>query len=819
MKALATRHRSLPARPRAIALSIHLMLAGAAGVALLQPVVAQAAEPAKSYAIPAGPLGDVLAQFAAQAGVKLSFDPALLAGQRSAGLQGSYSVNDGFARILSGSGYELAAMGNGAYTLRKAPQGSSTTLPAVTVTAQADNGLPGAYAGGQVAKGGRLGLLGSTNFMDTPFNQTSYTAEVIEDQQARSLSDLLINDPSVRLSSARTNINEDFSIRGFTVASQDVAFNGMYGLMPFFRVPIEMAERVEVLKGPSSLLNGMPPSGNVGGAINITPKRAGNDPLNRITASYLSESIFGMHADIGRRFGTNKEFGVRFNAAYRDGDTTLDKQQQTDQVYSLGLDYQGERLRASLDVIYQDQNINRVVRQFMAGPALTAMPKAPDSSLNYPGYGRSRTDDKTVVARAEYDVNDSVTVYGGVGKRDHNMDAIAGNPTLLNTAGDFTDEQRPSAPTGLGAAWQLYKVNNRSYEAGADVRFTTGSVKHKLALNYSKVETKTDIDFDTAWPVRPSNIYHPIYTPTPSLGNAVGDTSINYRNYSDNTLTSYAIADTLAFHDDKIKLTVGARHQNVKSQAYNFMTGAPLPGGDYDESKITPVVGIVYQPQSNLSLYANYIEGLSPGSKAPLPMTTVIPPIKTKQYEVGTKVDWGKFATTFSLFQIERPSAGLNAASTSYGLNGEQRNRGAEFNIFGEVARNVRMLGGLTLMDSTLTKTTIEANEGNDAVAVPRMQANLGVDWDNSLAPGVGLNARVVYTGKQYADPANNLKMPSWTRFDIGARYKTKFGEKPVILRANIENVFDKNYWAASNEGYIYIGMPRTLLLSATMDF
>src|SRR5690606_22674262 len=154
------------------------------------------------------------AQFAAQTGTKLSFDPALVAGRRSNGLQGSYGVNEGFARILSGSGYELAALGNGAYTLRKAPQGS-TTLPAVTVTAAAD-GLPAAYAGGQVAKGGRLGLLGNSNFLDTPFNQTSYTAETIEDQQARSLSDLLVNDPSVRLASARTNINEDFSIRGFT---------------------------------------------------------------------------------------------------------------------------------------------------------------------------------------------------------------------------------------------------------------------------------------------------------------------------------------------------------------------------------------------------------------------------------------------------------------------------------------------------------------------------------------------------------------------------------------------------------------------------
>jgi iron complex outermembrane recepter protein len=804
MKAHATSPRPLSLRPRAIALSIHLMLTGAVGAALLQPPSVQAAEPARSYAIPAGTLGEVLAQFAAQAAVKLAFDPALVSGQRSSGLQGSYTVNEGFARILSGSGYELAALGNGAYTLRKAPQGNAATLPAVTVTGQADNGLPQAYAGSQVAKGGRLGLLGNTNFMDTPFNQTSYTAETIEDQQARSLSDLLINDPSVRLSSARTNINEDFSIRGFTVASQDVAFNGMYGLMPHFRVPIEMAERVEVLKGPSSLLNGMPPSGNVGGAINITPKRAGNDPLTRLTASHLSDSIYGMHADIGRRFGANKEFGVRFNAAYRDGDTAIDKQKQTDQVYSLGLDYQGERLRASLDVMNQDQNINRVVRQFTAGPALTEMPKAPDSSLNYPGYGRSHATDNMVVARAEYDVSDTVTVYGGIGKRKHTMDALAGNVSLLNRAGDFT-----STP-----AWQVFKVDSTSYDLGADVRFVTGAVKHKVALNYSRVEQNQEIYFDfTSWTARNSNIFNPVYSDTPG----VSGMSANTVRYNQSTLSSYALADTLSFLDDKLKLTVGARRQTVEAQAYNFMTGAPLPEGKYDESKVTPVAGIVYQPQKNLAFYANYIEGLSQGPVKAPPSPAALPPLKTKQYEIGTKVDWGRFATTVSLFQIERPSAGL--VGTELKENGEQRNRGLEFNVFGEIARNVRMLGGLALMDGKLTKTPGGANDGNAPIAVPRMQANLGIDWDNSLAPGVGLNARVVHTGEQYADAANRLELPAWTRFDIGARYKTKFGEKPLTLRANIENVFDKNYWASSNEGYMYVGMPRTLLLSATMDF
>lgn len=757
----------------------------------------------RQYDIAAGSLAESLSRFAAAAGVTLAFDASQLSGLRSPGLHGQYTVTTGFARLLAGSGYEALPTGGQRYSLRRAPaETGETSLQPVTVTAQGATGsaLAATYAGGQVAAGGRLGLLGNTHFMETPFNQTSYTAEVIAEQQARSLSDLLVNDPSVRQSSARTNINEDFSIRGFTVSSADVAVSGLYGLMPHFRVPVEMAERVEVLKGPSALLNGMPPSGNVGGAINIVPKRAGNDPLTRLTTSHVGDGIFGMHADIGRRFGENKEFGVRVNAAYRDGDTTIDKQAQKDEVYSLALDYQGERLRATLDVVYQDQDIDHVVRQFMAVPTLTAMPKAPDNKLNYPGSGRSRADDKAVIGRVEYDLSDNVSVYGGFGTHEHNLDAIAGNPMLQNSAGDFT----------YSPAWQIFRVKSKSGEIGADARFKTGPVSHKLSLNYSRIRQDQSIDFDTFFAARTSNIFNPVYTATPDTSAA----TVKLLKYKTATLESHAIADTLAFFDDRVKLTLGLRHQRVAQQALLF-SADPRP---YKQAKNTPALGIVYQPQQNLSFYANYIEALSPGasSLATLPPTT-LPPMVTKQIEIGSKIDWGKFATTISLYQIKRPNAVLFGGVLEE--NGEQRNRGLELSIFGEVTRDVRLLGGLTLMDGKLTKTAGGLYDGNRALAVPRIQANFGVDWDNSLAPGLGFNARVVHTGRQYVDQANLLDLPAWTRIDIGARYKTSLGGKPLTLRANVENLFDKNYWASSNEGYIYIGTPRTLLISGTVDF
>ncbi|MEB2332364.1 MAG: secretin and TonB N-terminal domain-containing protein [Nitrosomonas sp.] len=148
----------------------------------------------RDYAIPASQLGDALAQFAAASGVPLSFDPQMLSGLSSKGLQGRYTVRAGFSRLLAGSGYELVDTGSG-YSLRRVTAGESgvVTLAPVTVTGTAisPSDLPPAYAGGQVARGGRVGLLGNRDVMDTPFSVTQYTSQLIEDQQAQNIGEVL----------------------------------------------------------------------------------------------------------------------------------------------------------------------------------------------------------------------------------------------------------------------------------------------------------------------------------------------------------------------------------------------------------------------------------------------------------------------------------------------------------------------------------------------------------------------------------------------------------------------------------------------------
>ncbi len=212
-----------------------------------------------------------------------------------------------------------------------------------------------AYAGGQVAQGGRLGLLGNTETAKSPFSVSSYTDTFVRDRQASTVSEALALDPSVRATQTTGAPFDSLSVRGFPVSegiSGEIAFDGVYGIAPTFRVFADYAERIEVLKGPSAGLSGMPPNGGVGGVINVVPKRAGAD-LTRVTLDYGSLARGGGQIDFARRGGESREWGVRFVGSLHRGDTPIARQAETTGVGALALDYQGERFRAWLYLLAQ----------------------------------------------------------------------------------------------------------------------------------------------------------------------------------------------------------------------------------------------------------------------------------------------------------------------------------------------------------------------------------------------------------------------------------------------------------------------------------
>ena len=813
-KRMASRH--LPALTLSrIATAVQLALitgltAGALGVAA-PPAFAQAAQARQAFNVPAGSLGLALNTFAAEAGIELTAEASLLQGKNCAGLSGSYSVPEGFYTLLRGHGLQAVREGNGSYTLRREPAHSAAaeaaaTMPAVTVWGKG-NAVTDAYVGGQVASGGRVGFLGDKDFMETPFNTISYTDKFIEDRQARDITDVIsATDPTVFSSGMTGIIGENYSIRGFSSNIGDVAFGGLYGISPYYRTSPEMFERIEVLKGPSALLNGMPPGGSVGGSINLVPKRAGDTPLARVTASYMSDSQWGGHVDLGQRFGDNQQFGIRVNGVYRDGDGAIDHQKKKTQLVSVGLDWRGNGARLSADLYHSEDRadgLNRGVN-LAAGLPVPRPPKA-ETLLN-PSWAFYDTKDKGAMLRGELDVNEQVMAYAAVGASQADYQSTGAYLIqVFNTAGDYRTNV-----ADLG-----FDVEKQSAEAGVRGKLRTGDIGHQWAVNATYYH-HTDKQYgrrNTLAKDWITNIYNPVWGPAtrfeaPQISKA------------ELRLASFGLVDTLSFAQDKVQLTVGLRRQEVLSDNFNIKTGART--SRYDESATTPAVALLVKASKNISLYGNYIEGLSQGATAPLTAANsgeVFAPYKSKQAELGFKVDLGEFAHTVSVYEIKRPSSYVDPVSNIFSFGGEQRNRGVDWGFFGSPLRDVRLMGGVAYVDPVLTKTVGGSNQGKQATGVPKLQAKLGVEWDTPAVPGVTLTANATAASKQYINADNSLSVPGRTVFDLGARYATKAAGRPLTVRASVSNVGNKAYWALPQWTSLGLGAPRTFMLSGTMDF
>ncbi len=735
-----------------------------------------------------------------QSGENIAFPSDLASKLKAPAVKGNYSVQQALDILLKGTGLTTQKTPAG-YSVVKQVEGKAETLPEVQVKEQAIKDIPAEYAGGQVARGGKVGLLGNKDLMDTPFSATQYTSKLIEDQQAQNLGDVLVNDPSIRNTYSRGSGRDEFNIRGFTLFNYDAMFNGLYGISPRDSSSMIGIERVEVLRGPNALLNGIAPGGSVGGAINLVPKRAGYQPLNRLTLSYIDDSQLAAHADVARRYGADQQFGVRVNAIKSSGDTPVDNSKERLDAIAIGLDFQGERFRLEGDLNYQNR-LTYARSGLLFADTGVRIGSAPDAKSNFfPKWTYWDSNQISGTTRAEFDLTPNWMVYGALGGSQYDFSSLQTSWLLTNQQGDIA-----SRPTRT----KQY-VKTLTGEIGVRGNFVTGALNHQPVLSVTNYFMESGFQSDRIGATF-SNIYSPQDLAKPDIS-LIG----NVPKAVETRLRSIALADTLSVLDNKVQLTLGVRHQEVIVNSFDAAGNRRLDQ-HYDESKLTPTLAVVIRPTEQLSLYGNYIEALNQGPIDPNSGQTFAPMV-SKQREAGVKYDFGRFATTVSVFEIERASEITDPSTLRLSVNGKQRNRGIEFLTQGEVMDNVRLLGGLALTEGKLVKTEGGTTDGNTAPAVPRQQFNLAVEWDTPMLPGLTLTARMLHTGEQYLDPENTQKIPSWNRYDLGARYAFTTGKVPVTVRGSIENLFDKNYWLSAARQGLSVGAPRTVLLSVTADF
>lgn len=710
----------------------------------------------------------------------------------------------------------LLALSLAAPALAQQGPAAPTELGEIVVTGSQVN-LTAPAAGGQVARGGRVGLLGNLDMMDTPFSTTSYTEKLARDQQARGVGDVLQNDPTVRVTKGFGNFQELYVIRGFPVYSDDMSYNGLYGVLPRQFVAAELIERVEVFRGASAFLNGAAPGGTgVGGAFNLTPKRA-NGPLTRLTAGVSGADEIYAAADLARRFGDQDDWGARLNVAGRGGEASVEDQTNSLRVVGLNLDRRGERARFSADLGWQDHRIDAPRPSVTPGAAI---PEAPSADQNF-AQRWTYTDEEQLfgAVRGEFDITDSVTAWAAFGGRQGEEDNSLANPRA-DAAGAIRGYRFDN----------IRKDTVWSGDVGLRADLTTGPVGHRLVASASQIQSKSR----NAW--AGSNfagysfgtLTDPVLSPAPAIASVSGDLSdpkVTERVKN----TSVAVADRLSFLDGRLLATVGVRYQEIETKSYAYADGAF--GSGYASEAATPAFALVYKPSDRVSLYANYAEALTPGVIAPAVVNgvtvanggEVLSPFRAEQAEVGAKYDAGTFGGTLSVFRTTLPSAFFDPASRLYSDGGEQENRGVELTVYGEPIDGLRLIGGATWLNAEVKRSLTAANEGKSAIGVPEVQTNLNVEWDVPRLSGLTLEGRVVHTSAQAANAANTLELDAWTRFDAGVRYAFEAGGRPLTVRARVENVADEDQWVAvggyPGSNYLTLGAPRTLSLSISAEF
>ena len=701
----------------------------------------------------------------------------------------------------------------------------NVVLDTIVVTSSADasaDGLPSAYEGGQVATGSRVGLLGNQDIMDTPFSTTSYTNEYITNQQAHSVGDLLKKDPTVRVARGFGNFQEAYFMRGFITTSDDTMYNGLYGILPRQYIATELFERVEVQRGASAMLNGAAPSGgNAGGTINLLPKRAGNEPLREVTLGYGQGDQGKVAVDVSDRFGSDDAIGVRFNAAYQDGDSAIDDESSNLGLAALGLDYRGDQYRLSADLGWQDNKLSETRPSVNLG-GVSSVPNAPDGSKNW-AQPWTYSDEKDVFGtiRGEYDFNDNITAYGAYGMRSGEEENSLATLTVNNVDGAGTiyrfdnvrEDKVQSAELGLRGKWQTGKVDH-NWVLAADLY----EQEEKGAFAY---------DFDNQ---PATNLYHPTdYAEVPFTSTTTFDGNLNDPKLTNKKqFQSFALADTISLFDDKLKTTLGVRHQNLKTTSYDATTQAET--GSYDESAWTPSVGIVYQPTMDWSVYGNYIESLAPGKRALLTNDNGavtnggqnLDPYVSEQTELGVKYDNGMIGSSLAVFSTDEPRAYYNGNNT-FVAAGENRHQGAELSVFGSPSENMRLNAGVTYLSAEQKDTGDSALDGNRVIGVPTLQSNVNLEYDLAAVEGLTLTGDIIHTGSRYSDNANTLKVDGYTTLDLGARYRTMLAGQDVTLKGMVTNVTGEDYWQSvggySDAGYLNAGEPTALKVSATFDF
>ncbi len=804
--------RALAAPLRPTALAVHLAYAALAAGWMFTPAAhAQAASGAAVVQadVPAGPLAAALNRFALQAGVTIAVDADRLKGLSTPGLKGAVTADEGFRRLLEGSGYQAGRTAAG-YVLVAAPAaaseaGGAAALPVVRTKAAVDADITR-----NLGTAVRAGALGDVAQKDTPFSSAVVTNGQIQELAPQKLGDLFVQDASVSDNSgAYTAWSTYLTVRGMDLDWQNsYRIDGKPYLGYTVTLPYEHMEQVELLKGATGFMYGF---GAPGGMLNYVTKKPTATPTRSIGLGYAGSSIVRANADLGGRLEGG--LGYRLDATHEQGSTTNDGSLKRSSVL-LALDAQlTDRLSWDFQTIYQDRLTEETEPGMQTRALVDRLPDPIRNDRKLVGPGNFVDNQFGFLAtRLKYRLGDdwqAQTSFSQSYSKTRRNESIL---YLQNAAGDYAD-----ARADYGERYQY-----SYWDAMLQGSVQAAGVTHHIVAGVSWQQQRNDDSRNAVW--------------IPSVG--TGRLGVQNTNRYDSigsfdSLGLYRLTELThkaVFASDRIELNdrwsvlAGLRWIQYEKLNWDGTGAATTP---YRENGVvTPTVAAMYKLASDTTAYASYVESLQQGANVPrLPIYTnagaMLNPLKSRQWELGVKKDGADWSFTAALFRVTKATEydrSCGADCLTKVQEGESVFQGLELGATARLDSAWSLGGNLMLLDAEYASGET-ALVGKRVAGSPRLVTTAQLAWRVPAVQGLQLRLGAKYTGRTPLRVDNSIDVDGHVLASLGASYDTVVAGRVMTWQAQVHNLLGKKYWVYQYSNYIKAGDPRSLNLSATLHF
>lgn len=640
---------------------------------------------------------------------------------------------------------------------------------------------------------------------DIPQSIQVVPERVVEDQAATRVVDVLRNVSGIsRSGSSQSYFSDVINIRGFGIG-RGYNINGTRTNFGGAQINLETAniERLEVLKGPASVLYGQ---GEPGGIINVTTKQPLSEPFYGAEITIGSYNFYRPSIDLSGPLNADRTILYRLTAAYESAGSFIDYVDTERFFISPVVSFQ---LGRNTTIALESQFLRNSTPDYPGLPAVGTVLSNPLGRVPISRFVGDPNIDPTVR-------NHLVFGYRFEHKFSENWSArnIFRSEALIYEDYYYDATLQPDNRTVNRTAFRGDSLaQNYSLQTDIIGKVQTGSVSQQFLFGVDLRRVNFDIQaFDA--PIPSIDLFNPIYRiPRPDFSNK------NFDAFLEQNILGIYFQDLISI-GERIKLLLGGRYDVVEE---TFINRSSDQNFFQDDSKFSPRVGIVYQPIDPVSLYFNYSRSFAPSEfGARNADGTPFEPTTGQQFEIGVKTEFaqGRASANLALYQITKQNVVTpDPERAGFSIQvGEQRSRGVELDVVGEILPGFNIIATYAFTDAEITEDN-GGNEGNRPYNVPAQSGSLWATYtvQSGGLRGLGFGAGIFFVGDREGNDANEFELPSYSRTDAVLYYRRN------NLRAalNFKNIFNVRYFEGTNGNInqVFPGAPFTVQGTLAIEF